>query len=80
MIDKVSFKSNSMSLDLVLLEKQMFTQKQTRMLQRDAIMSVDKLADIIISNYDQVTLYIFISEIHISKEKIENLNNVTRTS
>ena len=38
LIGKVSFKSNSMSLDFVLLEK-LFT--QTRMPQSDAIMSAD---------------------------------------
>ena len=42
-IDKVSFKSNSMSLGLVLLEEKMFMRTWTRMQmpQSDAIMSAD---------------------------------------
>ena len=43
LIDKVSFKSNSMSMSLVLLEKKMFMQMRTctQTPQSDAIMSAD---------------------------------------
>ena len=40
-IDKVSFKSGSMSLGLVLLEEKLFTQTQKHMPQSDAKMSAD---------------------------------------
>ena len=40
-IDKVSFKINSMSLGLVVLEEKLFTQTCTQMPQSDAIMSAD---------------------------------------
>ena len=42
-IDKVSFKKNSMSLGLVVLEKKLFTRTRTRtyMPQSDDIMSAD---------------------------------------
>ena len=40
-IDKVSFKINSMSLGLVVLEDKSFTRMRTHMPQSDAIMSAD---------------------------------------
>ena len=40
-IVKVSFKKNSMSLGLVVLEKKFVTRTQTRTPQSDAIMSAD---------------------------------------
>ena len=40
-IDKVSFKKNSMSLGLVVLEEKLFTCTWTRTPQSDAIMSAD---------------------------------------
>ena len=47
-IDKVSFKKNSMSLGLVVLEKKLFT--RTPKPQSDDIMSADKSADIMSGN------------------------------
>ena len=40
-IDKVSFKKNSMSLGLVVLEKKLFTRTRTPTPQSDDIMSAD---------------------------------------
>ena len=40
-IDKVSFKKNSMSLGLVVLEKKLFTRTRTYTPQSDDIMSAD---------------------------------------
>ena len=40
-IDKVSFKKNSMSLGLVVLEEKMFTRTHTPTPQSDDIMSAD---------------------------------------
>ena len=40
-IDKVSFKKNSMSLGLVVLEKKLFTRTRTPTPQSDDVMSAD---------------------------------------